>query len=608
MATTDQLNTIAKRLRIHSLKMTAASNSGHPTTCMSIAEIMSVLFFDEMAFNTKDPKDPANDEIILSKGHAAPILWAAYAEAGILPENKLLTLRKIDSELEGHPTPRMPWIKAATGSLGQGLSVGVGMALAQRWQKSAARTFVIMGDGELAEGSVWEAVALGAHYKLNNLIAIADINGLGQSGGTLHNHDMQAWGRKFASFGWNTIVVDGHNVESLKKAFAQAKTSATPIAIVAKTFKGHGISFLDGKEGWHGKPVIGADLEKALKELGDAPKVGMMVKTPQKMQAPHLDSTGKLVPTYKLGESVATRQAYGTALAKLGKVNLSVVALDAETKNSTFAQDFMKTYPERFVECFIAEQNMVGVAIGLSAKGYTPFCSTFAAFFTRAHDFIRMAAYSEAHINIVGSHVGVSIGADGASQMGLEDLGMMRPLPHATVLYPSDAVSTERLTQALCEHKGIGYLRTTREKTPVLYENDDEFPIGGCKVLREDNKDQITILAAGITLHEALKAHAELLKHNMHARIVDVYSVKPLDAETIRSCVLTTSGKVLVVEDHYAEGGIGEAVAIALAGEPMTFSHLCVRDLPRSGEPDELMALFGIDAAAIIKEVKRMLK
>jgi len=472
MADIKKLQAIANKLRIHSLNMTAASNSGHPTTCMSMAEIGACLFFDEMSMKVDDPHYPGNDELVLSKGHAAPILWAMYAEAGIITKESLLTLRKIDSNLEGHPTPRMPWIKAATGSLGQGLSVGVGMALAQRLQKTPARTYVIMGDGEIAEGSVWEAASIASVYKLNNLCAIADINGLAQSGRTMHDHDVEIYAKKFTAFGWHAITLDGHSVKELLAAFKEARNQSKPTILICKTMKGKGVSFLEDKEGFHGKAITGEKLEAALKEIGEPMDVNAaeLVKAPPKVKAIDLKPTGKMArPKYKLGEMIATRVAYGKALAKLGDVDPRIVALDGDTKNSTFAQDFFDQHPDKSFECYIAEQNMVGMAVGFGTKGYIPFAATFAAFLSRAHDQIRMGIYSESNMKIVGSHVGVSIGADGASQMGLEDMGMMRSIPNGLVFYPSDAVSAEILTELMVEHDHIGYLRTTRAKTPVIY-------------------------------------------------------------------------------------------------------------------------------------------
>jgi len=606
MPRANDLRKIATRLRVHSLRMTTAAGSGHPTTCLSAAELAACLFFGEMRWNTKDPRDPANDEFVLSKGHAAPLLWAVYAEAGILPFESLLDLRKISSALEGHPTPRMPWVKAATGSLGQGLSVGAGLALAQRLDRSPARTFVMLGDGECAEGQVWEAAAAASYWKLRNLVAVVDVNRLGQSDPTMHQHDMAALKRKFAAFGWDAAVVDGHNVDKVRAALARAGKKGRPTAVLARTIKGKGVSFIEDKNGWHGKPLKADDLARALEELGAVPEIDAK-RFIHKPRPFHKRKTfvamGFARTAYK--DKTATRLAYGNALLSLSRVNPSVVAIDGDVKNSTYADKFFEAFPDRAFEAFIAEQNMVGVGIGLAAKGYIPFMATFAAFLTRAHDQIRMAAYSLSNIKLCGSHVGVSIGEDGPSQMGLEDLAMFRPIPGCVVLYPSDAVSAEAAVAAAAAHKGLVYIRTTRPATPLLYPADETFPIGGCKVLGKAEGDAATIIAAGITVHEALKARAQLAKEGLGVRIVDAYSVAPLDAATIASEVAATGGRAVVVEDHFAGGGLGEAVAGALAGRA-ALKHLCVRDLPRSGKPDELLEMYGISASHIVRAVKEL--
>jgi len=606
MPRANDLRKIATRLRVHSLRMTTAAGSGHPTTCLSAAELAACLFFGEMRWNTKDPRDPANDEFVLSKGHAAPLLWAVYAEAGILPFESLLDLRKISSALEGHPTPRMPWVKAATGSLGQGLSVGAGLALAQRLDRSPARTFVMLGDGECAEGQVWEAAAAASYWKLRNLVAVVDVNRLGQSDPTMHQHDMAALKRKFAAFGWDAAVVDGHNVDKVRAALARAGKKGRPTAVLARTIKGKGVSFIEDKNGWHGKPLKADDLARALEELGAVPEIDAK-RFIHKPRPFHKRKTfvamGFARTAYK--DKTATRLAYGNALLSLSRVNPSVVAIDGDVKNSTYADKFFEAFPDRAFEAFIAEQNMVGVGIGLAAKGYIPFMATFAAFLTRAHDQIRMAAYSLSNIKLCGSHVGVSIGEDGPSQMGLEDLAMFRPIPGCVVLYPSDAVSAEAAVAAAAAHKGLVYIRTTRPATPILYAADETFPIGGSKVLGKADGDAATIIAAGITVHEALKARAQLAKEGLGVRIVDAYSVAPLDAATIASEVAATGGRAVVVEDHFAGGGLGEAVAGALAGRA-ALKHLCVRDLPRSGKPDELLEMYGISASHIVRAVKEL--
>jgi len=600
------LEKIAKRLRIHSLKMTTLAESGHPTTCLSMAEIAACLFFDVMGYNPKDPCDWANDEFVLSKGHAAPILWAAYAEAGIIPIEELMNLRKITSSLEGHPTPRMKWVKAATGSLGQGLSVGAGLALAMKMGKSSRKVFVLMGDGECAEGAVWEAANVASHFKLDNLYVIVDINRLGQSGATMYGHDLKAYERKFKAFNWNVFTINGHKVEEILSALKKGKQKGSPTVILARTTKGKGVSFLEDKNGWHGKPLKKEELEQALKELGPMPEVysKKYVKVPKKANKP------KFVKRYNFkrnfySKNTATRRAYGNALVNLGKINNAVVAIDGDVKNSTYAEDFFQLFPERSFQNYIAEQSMVGMGIGFAAKGYIPFIATFAAFLNRAHDQIRMASYSFSNIKFVGSHVGVSIGADGPSQMGLEDLAIFRPIPGCVILYPCDAYSSEGCFESLAKYEGMGYLRTTRPKTPLIYSYKEEFPIGGSKVLKKSKKDVATIIAAGITVHEGLKAYEELKKENIMVRVIDAYSVQPLDERTIKRAAKET-GNVVVVEDHYQNGGLGDAVSLALAGQAR-IAHLCIKELPRSGKPEELLNKYRINAKHIIKGVKNLL-
>lgn len=604
----EKLEAIAKRLRIHSLRMTSRAGSGHPTTCLSMADLASCLFFNELRYNTEDPEDWGNDELVLSKGHAAPILWAAYAEAGIIPVESLMDLRKLTSELEGHPTPRMRWVKAATGSLGQGLSVGVGMALAQRLGKSPGRTFVVMGDGECAEGSVWEAANTASQHRLKNLCAVVDINRLGQSGATMHGHDTAAYARKFRAFGWDALVVDGHRIPRILEAFQKIGKNGKPTAIIARTLKGKGVSFLEDRDGWHGKALKEDELAKAIEEIGPAAGFDSRtcVRRPRAAEKPKLRMRADFKRT-PYAEKTATRLAYGNALLKLGKVNGAVLAVDGDVKNSTYADKFFEAFPDRSFQSYIAEQNMVGMGIGLAAKGYLPFMATFAAFLSRAHDQIRMAAYSRSNIKICGSHVGVSIGEDGPSQMGLEDLAIFRPIPGCVVLYPSDPVSAEGCVQAAAGHKGMAYIRTTRPATAVLYPLDEEFPIGGCKVLRKSGSDRALIVAAGITVHEALKAREELLAEGIGVRIIDAYSVMPLDAETMRKEASESGNKVVVVEDHYPAGGLGEAVAAELAGAAVV-RHLCVRDLPRSGKPAELLDMCGISAGHIAAAVRRLIR
>ena len=601
------LEKIATRLRIHSVKMTTKAGSGHPTTCLSMADLLACLFFDEMKYDPKDPDNWANDELVLSKGHAAPILWAAYAEAGIIPEKNLMSLREITSHLEGHPTPRMKWVKSATGSLGQGLSVGVGMALVMKLGKSPGRVYVFSGDAECAEGSVWEAVNMAFLHKLRNLCMIVDINRLGQSGETMHGHDIKAYERKFKAFGWDVIAVDGHKIDEILKALKKARENVMPTVILAKTIKGKGISFIENKNGWHGKPLMGEDSKRALEELGPMPSIDAKkyVRRPKKTQNHQATKRYNFKRTvYK--DKTATRRAYGNALLNLGKINKTVVALDGDVKNSTYAEDFFESFPKRSFQSYIAEQNMVGMSIGMSAKGYLPFLATFSAFLTRAHDQIRMSAYSFSNIKFAGSHCGVSIGADGPSQMGLEDLSIFRPIPGCAVLYPCDAYSTEACVESMAKHKGLAYIRTTRPATPLIYGKDEKFPIGGSKVLRKSQSDVATVIGAGLTVHEALKAYDELKDERISVRIIDAYSVEPIDKDNLLKEVEKAGKKVVVVEDHFQNGGLGDAVAQALSGKAEII-HLAVKDLPRSGKPEELLDKYGIDANHIRKAVKELI-
>ena len=606
------LQTVAQKLRIHSLRSTAEAGSGHPTSCLSAAELMAAVFFGTMRFDPHDPSNPTNDRFVLSKGHAAPVLYASLAEAGALPVEQLMDLRKISSDLEGHPTPRIPWVGAATGSLGQGLSVGVGMALNAKYvDRLDYRVYVLLGDGEVAEGGVWEAAAMASHYGLGNLIGIIDVNGIGQSQRTMFEFDVDAYRQRFAAFGWQTFVVDGHNLEDILAALAEAEqVSDRPVMLVARTCKGKGVSFLEDKDGMHGKPLKkGEQLDRALQEVqvpgnGTPPTIRRPAAPPE--ARPSAAPSPMPAPSYDIGEKIATRAAYGTALAKLGEVQPLVVALDGDTKNSTFVERFVEAHPERYFESYIAEQNMVGAAVGLAACGKIPFVSTFAAFLTRAFDHIRMAAISGVAISYAGSHCGVSIGEDGPSQMGLEDLAMMRAIPHSTVLYPSDAVSAERLVAAAAELKGTTYIRTSRPATPVLYANTEAFPVGGSKIVRSSDRDQLTVVAAGVTLHEALSAADTLQAAGINIRVLDAYSVKPLDAEGILSAARDTHNTLIVVEDHYYDGGLGDAVLNAVATHGIQVHKLAVTEVPRSGKPAELLDAFGISAGRIAERVKSL--
>jgi transketolase len=600
-----------RRLRIHSLKATTAAASGHPSSCLSAADLVSVIFFREMRFDPADAANPANDRFILSKGHAAPLLYAAYAEAGILPVDSLTSLRRLDSDLEGHPTPRLPWVDVATGSLGQGLSAALGESFAARLDNAGFNTYALLGDGECAEGSVWEAAELAAYYKVANLFAIVDVNSLGQSQRTMDQFDVQRFADKFRAFGWYAVTVDGHNYVEIIDALGRCRREGgtQPRAIIAKTFKGHGVSLLENREGWHGKPVPKADLDKALAELSQPfaadEKWQPILPTKISLSPPVPIMADSIAINRKLGDSVATREAYGDALAKLAEHDSRVVALDGDTKNSTFSEKVLKTRPGQFFEMFIAEQNMVGAATGLAARGKIPFVSTFAAFLTRAFDQIRMAGVSRCNVKFCGSHCGVSIGEDGPSQMGLEDLAMFRAVPESVILYPCDAVSAERLVVEAAAHRGICYIRTSRPKTPVIYSVNEHFPIGGSKVVRQSENDQTTVVAAGVTLHEALKAAADLESEGIRIRVIDAYSVKPLDRQAILQSATATNRRIIVVEDHYAEGGLGDAVLEGVGSEAKVVK-LAVREIPRSGEPEALLDKYGISSAHIRDAVKRL--
>lgn len=595
----------ANILRLHSLRSTTKAKSGHPTSCFSSAEIVATLFFSIMNIDPGRISYLDNDEFILSKGHAAPVLYAALAEIGVIPREKIMTLREFSSELEGHPVPRVKGIRVATGSLGQGLSIGLGMACAKRLLGINRRVFVLLGDGELAEGSVWEALNLAGKLNLSNLVAILDMNRLGQSEPTMFQWDWQAYARRVESFGWNVTVCDGHDVKDLIRAFEEAKRSDNPFFIIAKTVKGKGVSFLENVEGRHGialseeelRRAEGEILRKVTANVDFQPSSFIEAKIPVVSRRKYSITTN-----YKIGDMVATREAFGRALVKLGEQNERMVVLDGDVKNSTFTIYFFNRFPERSLQCYIAEQNMIGVAVGLQTHGFDVFLSSFACFLSRAYDQIRMASYSRANLKIVGSHAGVSIGEDGPSQMGLEDLALFRALFGSAVLYPCDAVSSEKLTCAMANYEGISYIRTTRPKTPVIYDNDEEFRIGGSKVLRYSKNDEVTVVAGGITVHEALKAYEGLKTEGINIRVIDCYSLKPIDAETLIKASKETK-HIITVEDHYPEGGIGEAAA-SLGLKPHI---LAIRRMPHSGRPEELMAEQEIDAAGIMKKVKELI-
>ncbi|XP_071816505.1 transketolase-like isoform X2 [Apostichopus japonicus] len=608
------LEDVANKLRVDSIESTQASGSGHPTTCMSAAEIMSVLFFHTMKYKVDVPKDPANDRFIMSKGHAAPILYAAWAEAGLFPVQNLLNLRKIDSDLEGHPTPRLSFVDVATGSLGQGLSVAAGMAYTGKYlDKADYRTYCLLGDGESAEGSVWEAMAFASYYKLDNLVAIFDVNRLGQSQPTALQHDMDTYRLRCEAFGFNTYIVDGHSIDDLAKALHAATTvKDKPTCILAKTFKGRGAEGIEDKEGWHGK-ALGAKAEAALAEIKGRIKNqgahGITINAPSGAVPVHDLSAVKLPspPAYKKGDKIATRVAYGTALTKLGE-NTSVVAVDAETKNSTHAEKFMKAHPDRFIECFIAEQNMAGVAMGCACRDRAVvFASAFACFLSRAFDQIRMGAISQTNVNFCGSHCGVSIGEDGPSQMALEDLALFRSVHGSTVFYPSDAVSMERAVEIAAVTKGICFIRSSRPATAVIFDNDEKFEAGKAKVVFRHDDAKATVIGVGITLHEAIEAHDLLAKEGIHINVIDPFTLKPIDKDTIIQAAKASGGKIITVEDHYPQGGLGEAVSSAVAGETgISVKIMAVTELPRSGPPKVLIDMFGISAKKIVEAVKAL--
>ena len=608
------LKNLATQLRIDSVRSTSEAGSGHPTSCLSAADIVSTLFFGEMRYDPKNPRDPDNDRFVLSKGHAAPILYAAWAEVGLFPRAELLKLRRIDSDLEGHPTPRLSFVDVATGSLGQGICAAIGTALNARRILSDYRTYVLLGDGEMAEGSVWEAADVAVYHKLDSLCAVIDVNGLGQSQHTQFGHNMDEIAAKWKAFEWHTIVVDGHDVQALLNAYAEARnTKGRPTMILARTIKGKGLAAIEGKDGWHGKALKkGEEADQAIAELekhmvpGDSKTEFQGPRSKGRVDSP-VDYSKIPAPKYKLGDQVATREAWGVALAAVGAVDVRIVALDADVKNSTFSDKFEKVAAGRFFENFIAEQVMVGASMGLAARGAIPFPSTFACFLTRASDFIRMGAISFANVKFTGSHAGISIGEDGPSQMALEDLSMMRSVHGNAVLYPSDAVSTERLVVEMAKHHGMAYMRTSRPKTPVIYGPDEQFPIGGSKVVRQSANDTAAVIGAGVTLFEALKAYDALKAQGIEIRVIDAYSVQPVDAKTMTEAGRATGGVLITVEDHYAAGGLGDAVAEAVAPAGFAVRRLAVGEIPRSGQPEELLDRYGISAKHIVEAVKQQI-
>ena len=607
----EQWRALAQQLRIDSIRSSSGAGSGHPTSSMSAADLIAVLLSKYLSYDFDDPENPNNDHLIFSKGHASPLLYSAYKAAGAISDEELMTFRRFRSRLQGHPTPQIPWVDVATGSLGQGLPIGVGVALAGKYlDKLPYRVWVLCGDSEMAEGSMWEAFQHASYYKLDNLIAILDMNRLGQTRETMDGWNGDHYVARAEAFGWNTIQIDGHDPEQIDQAYAQAlEQTEAPTLIVAKTKKGRGVSFLEDVDGMHGKPVSEDQEQAALEELGSTDDLLVEVRKPGSGETFTAGLTGRLeLPTWEVGDEEATRGAYGAALKALGGAREDVVALDGEVSNSTKSEEFAESYPERYFEMFIAEQQMVAAAVGMSVRHRVSFASSFAAFFTRAYDFIRMAAISGANIRLSGSHAGVSIGEDGPSQMALEDLAMMRAVHGSTVLQPCDANQTARLVAEMADTEGIAFLRTLRPKTPVIYDPSEDFPIGGSKIVRSSEEDVVSIVATGITVHEAIKAADELQDSGVAVRIIDAYSIKPIDGESLRAAARATGGNVVAVEDHWPEGGLGEAVLSALSGEayPLHFEHLAVRDMPGSGKSEELMDAAGISANHIADTVRKL--
>ena len=608
MTDAERWQELGQQLRVDSIRAAAVTKSGHPTSSMSAADLMAVLLAKYLHYDFDNPDDPRNDHLVFSKGHASPLLYSMYKAAGAITDEELLTFRVFGSRLQGHPTPEIPWVDVATGSLGQGLPFAVGIALAgKKLDQLPYRVWVLCGDSEMAEGSMWEAFEHAAFYGLDNLTAIIDVNKLGQRGETMHGWDLDSYANRAKAFGWHAIEIDGHDVDAVERAYGEAASmQGVPTVIVARTVKGKGVKAVEDKPGWHGKALDNP--EEAIAELGGERNIVVDVAKPEFEGEPHrFEVSGTLeLPTWELGEEVATRRAYGDALKALGDARGDVVALDGEVSNSTYAEIFRDAHPDRYFEMYIAEQQMVAAAVGLQVRDWVPFASTFAAFLSRAYDFIRMAAISQANMRLCGSHAGVSIGEDGPSQMALEDLAMMRAVHGSTVLYPSDANQTAKLVAAMADREGIVFLRTTRAATPVVYSADEEFPIGGSRVLRDG--DDIAIVGAGITLHESLKAADALAGEGINARVIDLYSVKPVDAEGLLAAAEATGGRVLTVEDHWSEGGIGDAVLEALSDSesPPRVVRLAVHELPGSGKPEELLAAAAIDAEHIVEAARSL--
>ena len=601
------LRELGQQFRVDSIRPAAVAKSGHPTSGMSAADLMAVLVANHLRYDYGDPKNAANDRLIFSKGHASTLYYAILRAVGAISDEELLTYRKFGSMLEGHPTPIIPWVDVATGSLGQGLPIGVGMGLAAKFlDRLPSHVWVLCGDSEMAEGSMWEAFEHASHYELDNLTAIIDVNRLGQRGETMIGWNTGVYVERARAFGWNAIEVDGHEVEEIDRAYKQAEeTKGRPTVIVARTIKGKGVKAVEDKDGWHGKPLD--DPDAAIEELGGIRNIHVDVTKPDPAE-PHTFPNNPLeLPRYELGQEVATRKAYGEALAALGTARGDVVALDGEVSNSTFAEIFKQAHPDRFFEMYIAEQQLIAAAVGLHARGWNAFGSTFAAFFSRAYDFVRMAAISRVNLRLAGSHAGVSIGEDGPSQMALEDIASLRAIHSSVVLHPCDANQTAKLVAEMADTEGIVFLRTLRPNTPVIYGPDEEFEVGGSKVVRSSGDDNVTIVGIGVTVHEALEAAATLDEEGISARVIDAYSVKPIDADTLQAASEAT-GRIITVEDHFPEGGLGDAVLAALAekDEHPHVLKLAVREMPRSGKPDELLNAYGIDAEHIAEAARQL--
>jgi transketolase len=604
---TDFRRELGQQLRVDSIRSSDAAGSGHPTSSMSAADLLAVMIDGHLKLDFDQPEDPRNDHLIFSKGHASPLYYSVLKAVGAIEDEELLTFRKLGSRLEGHPTPLLPWVDVATGSLGQGLPIGVGVATAARMEKMPSRIWVLCGDSEMAEGSIWEAVEHAGKQGLGNLTAIIDVNRLGQTGETMHGWDLNSYGARAAAAGWNTLEIDGHDVQEIEDAYVNAEASERPTMIVARTKKGKGAKEVEDLPGKHGKPL--ADPATAIEELGGERDLRVDFAKPSGDEEIYrFPVPGGEMPTWELGKEVATRKAYGEALAALGARRDDIVALDGEVGNSTHSEDFKDAFPERFIEVYIAEQQMVASAVGFQVRRHwTPFASTFAAFLSRAYDFVRMAAISRADIRLCGSHAGVSIGEDGPSQMALEDLASLRAIHGSTVLYPSDATTTSALVELMADTAGVSYMRTTRAATPVLYEASEEFQIGGSKTVLDGT--DVTLVGAGITLHEALKAAERLAGEGISARVVDLYSVKPIDADTLVKAAQET-GAIVTVEDHWKEGGIGEATLAALAehGAHCPVRILAVEEMPSSAKPAELLRAAEIDAEAIYAAATEIVK